>query len=204
MLGGMGSNDETLVLTTPRAIEAVTSPARAELLECFAGEDELSAADLAERLGRSTGSVYYHLRILEQIGVIVRAGERRRGRKDEALYRPASARIRVGPAPRSKAGVGAARKAAGVILRATARDLSAAIAEPDVRREGRDRECYALRAKAHLTRAELRQVNDHVDAILEVLQAARSRSRRGSGRPHAFLVALTPSRRGRKNKKETP
>ena len=187
---------DTLVLDKPKQIAAVTSPARTELLECFAEAPALSVADLAERLGKSVGSVYYHVRMLVDVGVLGQVGERKSGKKDEALYGMACKKIVIGPSPTSKKGVEAAQKATASILRATTRELTDAIASSAVRREGVDREIYAMRGKARLTKAELRRINEHVEAITEILQQAR-RTRR-SGRAYSFLAALAPARVSKK------
>ncbi|MFG0319105.1 MAG: helix-turn-helix domain-containing protein [Planctomycetota bacterium JB042] len=190
-----------LHLRHPHEIAAVTSPARAELIESFAAEDELSVAELAERLGRSLGSVYHHVKILLDVGVLREAGSRRRGRKDEALYALAARRITVGPSPDSPEGVEAARRAAAAIFRATGRELADALGQPDVRREGADREVFGLRGRARLTKTELRRVNAHVDAIVDILEEAR-RTRRRRGRHYAFLAALAPARGRRDDEME--
>lgn len=42
--------------------------------------------DVAERMGRSPGSLYYHFRLLEKVGLLQMVGSRPGVKRNEALY----------------------------------------------------------------------------------------------------------------------
>ena len=54
-----------------------------------------AVADVAERMGRPAATLYYHFRILEKVGLLVRTGSRPGTKKSEVLYEPVASRPRV-------------------------------------------------------------------------------------------------------------
>src|SRR5262245_59943954 len=67
-------------------LAAISSPVRQEILDGVQALGPGSIAEVAKLLGRPADSLYYHVRTLERLGLLVRTGERRNGRRDEALY----------------------------------------------------------------------------------------------------------------------
>lgn len=182
----------SLVLRTAKQIAAVTAPVRQEILTALGEIGPASVGRLAEQLGRTPNSLYYHVGLLTKAGVLAEEGGRGSGSRREAVYRVTHKRIVVGPAAGSRKGVEAAQKVIGAILRQTGREVVDALRSSDVRRDGADRELFGIRGKGRLTRAEVREVNRLVTRIEEILRDACTPGR--NGRMLAFTAVLTPCR----------
>jgi len=68
-------------------IKAMASPVRAQIIAVLLAEGDRSISEIAAQLGRRPDSLYHHVRIMEQSGLIEPAGHRTVGRNREALYR---------------------------------------------------------------------------------------------------------------------
>lgn len=185
------------LLTAHRAEQraALASPMRLEILGQFVEGEPMAVAELAERMGRPANAIHYHVRRLVGVGLLKRAGERRRGTRREALYRPAARRIAL-PTPTRGPGREAALKTLSAALRMTERDFEAALEAGDVVADGPGRTMTAFRLHARLTPAALARVNRHIDAMLEILEREGGRRRLPPDAKHhcSLTLALLPLR----------
>lgn len=172
-----------------RSVEALTSPARQEIVDGVQALGPCSIAELAELLGRAPDSLYYHVRKLERAGLIVSRGARGAGVRAEALYdTPGQLVLDFEPGtPREKRSLA---RLVAALLRIAERDLRAALdAGRAVYRRSARRNAWGARVKGWLTRAELAEVRAHLEAISRILSDGRKR--RGSGL-HAVTFVLAP------------
>jgi predicted ArsR family transcriptional regulator len=192
---GVAPRRADLVLSKASDIAVFVSPARLEIFSAIGLHEPVTAAQLATHLGRSVTSLYHHLAQLVRVGAVA-VGERRRDDgKSERTYSAAVRSVSVGGG--SGPAVVRAQQAAGAAaLRLTARELAQALADPDVRREGRTRELVGIRARAWFGSAQLRELDRHVRAIEALLQA--SGAQRKGTRAYAVSVVLAPAGRPRR------
>lgn len=87
---------DVAVLRDPDAAAVLLDPARRRLVVALAAEPA-SAAGLARRLGDSRQRLNYHLRTLEEAGVVEVESERPRGNFVERVLRPVAPRFVVDP-----------------------------------------------------------------------------------------------------------
>src|ERR671925_2120899 len=87
---------DVAVIDDPAAAEASLDPVRARLLAELA--EPGSASSLAARLGLPRQKVNYHLRSLEQHGLVELVAERRKGNCTERLLRATAASYVISPA----------------------------------------------------------------------------------------------------------
>lgn len=74
--------DGRLVLSDPRAMRVLAHEARLALInELEVDGAELTASELAGRVGLSPSALSYHLRVLERFGIVRRAASREDGRE---------------------------------------------------------------------------------------------------------------------------
>ncbi len=170
----------TLTLS-PRDAAALSSPARQELLSALGLHGPCSVRELATQLGRRPTALYYHLKILEKLGAIV--AESGTGDRSEVVWRVAADRVLFARS-RRPAATGPARAIAKAAIRITARELDRALASRATQ------SVVALRGKAWLGKAEIREVMRHIEAITNVLQRAKP-ARRGA-KIHAVTLVLAP------------
>lgn len=88
--------EELLVLEEPDQLAALLSPERRRLVEELRRQPD-SAAGLARRLGASRQRLNYHLRELEEVGLLELREERRRGNFAERVLEPTARRFVVDP-----------------------------------------------------------------------------------------------------------
>jgi DNA-binding transcriptional ArsR family regulator len=86
---------DVAVISEPSAAEAVLDPTRARLLAALS--EASSAAGLAERVGLSRQKINYHLRLLEQHGLIELVEERRKGNCNERVMQATAASYVISP-----------------------------------------------------------------------------------------------------------
>lgn len=138
--------------------KALADPLRIRIVETL-WETPRSAGELAEYLGVPADRLYYHLRQLEQAGLIEVAEYRRLARgKVERIYAPAE----VEP-PGDTADADEMIAFLGSMLEATRADITAAYrAEQD----GRRREVDLHRGAMRLTEHARRELQDRIDQLV--------------------------------------
>ncbi|MBL8863460.1 MAG: helix-turn-helix transcriptional regulator [Planctomycetes bacterium] len=170
-------------------VEALASPARQEVVDGLQAIGPCSIAALAQDLGRAPDSLYYHVRLLEQSGLVVRRGTRATGRRAEALF-DVPGRMVLDQEPRTQRERRALEDVVAAALRIGERDFRAAIDAGRARTaRGPRRNTWGGRMKGWLTETELRAARAHVEALSELL--ARGRKRPGA-ELYAIAFALAP------------
>jgi len=182
----------------PAQIDALGSPARQEVVDGLQALGPCSIAELAESLGRAPDSLYYHVRKLERVGLVVQRGSRGAGLRREALY-DTPGRLVLDHDPGTARERRRLCRLVGGALRIAERDIGVALASGRaVYRRGPRRNAWCARVKGWLTERELAAVRAHLEAASELL--VRGRKRPGAGlHAVAFVLApLAPSTRGRR------
>jgi biotin operon repressor len=67
-------------------VTAIASASRSEVFWSFSSEEPLSVKEVASRLGKSAGSVNYHVLELVRVGLLIPVAERKRVARTEKLY----------------------------------------------------------------------------------------------------------------------
>jgi DNA-binding transcriptional ArsR family regulator len=83
------------VVRNAEGLQALGHPIRVRALEAL--REPASAAEVARRIRQPRQKVNYHLKQLEQAGLVERSGERRTGNFVETLYRSAASSFVVSP-----------------------------------------------------------------------------------------------------------
>lgn len=182
----------------PAQLEALGSPARQEVVDGLQALGPCSIAELAESLGRAPDSLYYHVRKLERVGLVVQRGSRGTGVRREALY-DTPGRVVLDHDPGTARERRRLSRLVGGALRIAERDFNAALASGRaVYRRGPRRNAWCGRIKGWLTPRELAAVREHLEAASQLL--VRGRKRPGA-QLHALafvLAPVAPSTRGRR------
>ena len=82
-------------IQNPQALQALSHPTRVAMLEAL--HEPRSAAAVGRELGQSRQRMNYHLKALEQAGLVKRVGTRQNGNFVETLYRAAARAFVVSP-----------------------------------------------------------------------------------------------------------
>ena len=175
----------------PEAIVELFKPARLEIFESLQVAGASSAADLAERLGRKVDTLYYHLKKLQAIGVIMASKEGTGGGlgRPGVVYELVAHRVGMNldlTSPRARE---ALVKGSSAVLRLADRDVKDALDLPNTRLEGSRRNMLVRRYRARLTPADLKLANSHI-ATLHALFTDRSGA--SKGKFHVITTVLAP------------
>ncbi|MEE9269764.1 MAG: helix-turn-helix domain-containing protein [Candidatus Krumholzibacteria bacterium] len=192
----MSQRQKSYLLESAAQRTAVSSPIRLEILGQFTSPGGMSIAEVAERMGRPAATLYYHFRILEKVGLLVRTGSRPGTKKSEALYEPVANRFEFPVEPDSQSAVRAAIKTLSLAFRMAERDLESALTSGTARTSGKHRNAIAGRLHCRTTRSTLAEINQHLRAIEKIFERE---GRRVTVSPDAdeylsFTLALLPLR----------
>ena len=183
---------------------ALASPLRLEIICLFTGPEPLAISDMAPLMGRSAGSLYHHVGILERAGLLVRTGTRPKGKRYEALFRPAADRIEMEAQPTEGGRDQLAVKTMAAAFRMAERDLAAALDAGRFTEDGPARNLYATRVHLRASPDLLRKLNKHLKAIEDLLvaEAARDTNPSANDQHLSLTLALLPLKgRGRNDNK---
>jgi predicted transcriptional regulator len=191
---GMGRNQAaTHCLEGATQLAALSSPLRLEMIGELKASGPCSIRQLAERMDRAADGLYHHVRVLLRAGVLVQSGERKVGRRIEAVYALAADRIGGKVRRNSAASREAAIRAAGAVARLAMRELTAAVRAGDVGESLRPK-ARAMRQKTWLTDESLHELLRLLTKVEELL--ARSAVRK-QGRPYSLTTILAPLQKTR-------
>lgn len=191
----MSTSPTRLVVERPEQLAALTSPVRLELLELFGMWGPCAIADVAELMDRAPDSLYYHVRKLLKVGLLVRDGERLAGHRFEALYKLVADELEVPRKAKGPKGREMTHKAIDSVLRLAGRELKSALEDDDALDQGPARTLYGRRLRARLSKAALRELNRHVAAVEELFaEATRKPPRAKNSVAVTLIMSPVPSR----------
>lgn len=187
----MDRNDSCPVLDSigPEQRSALASPLRLEIIGLFTGGEPLAIADMAALMGRTAGSLYHHVGILEKAGLLKRTGTRPKGKRYEALFYPAVSRIELEVPDGDADAASHAVRTMAMAFRMAERDLAAAYRRNDCVTEGPGRNSLAFRVHLGVSPKFLARINRHLKAIEDLL--ASGASRRSAPNPDDQHLSLT-------------
>jgi len=159
------------VVRTSKELRALASPERQEIVQALVGRSPMSVREIGEALGRLPVSIYYHLRALERVGLIVRVGERAAERGDEALYAVPGGEISIRPDARGPREVEALRKIGAGMFRRAQRLHDAIVPETPARQPLRREHMLAQRT-VRLDAEGLKRMNTLLRELADQLQNA--------------------------------
>ena len=177
------------LIREPAQLRTLSSPVRQEILDALAAAGESSIAEVAALLGRQPHALYYHLRALERVGLVRRAGTRRNGKSDAVLYAVPAPRMLIEYRFGARSFAADMAKTLRSMLRLTERDFRRALRLRTSLAEGPARNLLCSRTKARMTVQQLTRINAHFAAVFEELAGAQGQH---TGRLHAMTLVITP------------
>jgi DNA-binding transcriptional ArsR family regulator len=182
----MTRSDRFLITQAPQ-LRALASATRQEILDVLARMGRASVAELAGTLGRPADGIYYHLRVLLKVGLVVAAGERSGKGRMEALFRTRAPEMVLGYDASPKGNARAVTRIVASMLRLGIRDFRTAFATERIRVKGPQRELWALRTTGWLAPPAVADLNGRIQGIT----GAIAKARRGR-RLYGITILLTP------------
>lgn len=168
-------------------LETLCSPLRQDIVDTLAQMGPASVADLAERLGRQPESLYYHVRSLLDVELLLEDGERALPRHKEKLYTTPGRTMRI---RYRRSNLHLHLRSLRATLRLGQRDL--ARFEPPA--GGNLTLPRGGRVTGWVSESERAQITEHLMAVVRILTVARPRRDRSL---HALTWIQAPLSAGR-------
>ena len=172
------SRSTSYVIERTDQIAALESQVRQTIIDTLQAAGPRSALEIAALMGRPADALYYHIRKLEQVGLLVEREVRRRGRRDEAVYDLVGRPLLLRYPDHQDARTHPLTRLVRSMLRTAERDFRDAVLRDHVATEGPGRNLLATRRHAWLTGPELRRLNRAISDIVATMTRSRD-PRRG-------------------------
>jgi DNA-binding transcriptional ArsR family regulator len=187
-------------ISRPAQMRALISPMRQEIVDALESAGPCSIARLAELLSRPADTLYFHIRKLLKVGLVIEAERRKEGRHVFALYDVFARPLRLAYEPPARA-----RDVTSVVagaLRLGMRDFKRGIADatPEQTLPTPARELWGARAKGWVSRQELARVNE---LLAEVLSTLRTGQPSADAKAVSVCFVLAPAQKSKRRAAST-
>jgi DNA-binding transcriptional ArsR family regulator len=182
------------VITDLKAIRLLGSPLRQAMIDAIVARGPATVAELAEQFGKPPDRLYYHVRLLEGAGllaVLAEQGAAASNGRSEATYDVPGRPMLLKYDRKASAARAAVRRVVTAVLRSAKRDFAASLEQEDVRVDGPRRELWSGRTEAHLTGAEVEELNEALKRVQAIMGRARTPGAQGA-KPYQFTWAFSP------------
>ncbi len=177
----------TYVIRRAEQLAALGSPVRWAIGESLSVHGPSSVGELADRLDRVPESLYYHVRALVDVGLVLVDHRRKATRRSEAVYRLVAPRLVLDPLQRSAKYIEALAETCATLLRQTERSYRAAVAKGGITLSGPRRNLMGRRATVRLSRKGLSELNRALESVYDVLDRYKDAQ---SGDLHSLTMVL--------------
>lgn len=170
--------------------KALVSTARLEIVEALLHSEPRTVAALGAQLNRAPDSLYYHLKLLVKVGLLVESRAEGVAGRGEAVYRAAAGGFHSRCDPEDRESVETECAALGAMLRLTERTYGRALQDPKLRTHGKRRDLEARRTRVHLDAKARAELNRRVDELFDFL---REHANSTKGRATSVTLVHCPS-----------
>lgn len=192
--------DLHLIWELPR-IRTLTSPVRQDIVDIIEGSGPCSVAQLAQWLGRSADSLYYHVRRLHRLGLLREWQASGSGGRSQAVFDVPGRPMRMRYAPSDPRNATAIAGVVGAMLRSALRGFRQGFVPDLAVPSGRHRNVWGARAKGWLTAADLAEANRLLERLIALMKRG-SVAGPGARRLHELTFVLAPmAPRGRRERR---
>jgi DNA-binding transcriptional ArsR family regulator len=172
--------DATYWIRSDAQLRALASPVRQEVVDALGAAGPCTIAEIARHTARPADSLYFHVRRLLAVGLLVETGERRKGRHVAAVYDVPGRPLRIDHA---RVPSRESRRVLAAAIRLGGRDLDRSMAAGAPARAGR--------VKGWVGTRDLRRI----ERLVAELRDAVGSGRPGKGRaPYSFTFIFAPAR----------
>lgn len=185
-------------ITDRAQLRALASPARQELLDLLVRTGPASASALSRMVGRPADGLYYHLRELQRVGLVLEAGSEGGGGRKAGLYRAAHREPALDHDPTPGGNSAGVTSIVSSMLRLGIRDFKRAATLPGVRTREPGRELWALRVTGRLAPADLKEINRRIHGIRKTVGS------KPQGKLYAITILLAPLEHRARKKQRKP
>lgn len=172
-------------------LEALTSPVRGEMVDILDLMGPLSMSEIAEIMGRPVDSLYYHVRLLVKVGLVIEVEKRKAARQEEAVFDVPGRPMFVEYRPSQEEFVNALIRSITGMLRMTRRDFDAAFDKGLVRESSEGRNVVHSRALGWFTDEEVLEMRSQIQEVISRFRSS-SQHRKEDSHLYALTSILVP------------
>lgn len=176
-------------LREPEKLRVLAAPLALQILNALQGQDEATAAELAEQVGRPREVIYYHLHRLVEAGFVREIGRRATARRPVGVYRAAATDVKIDASDPKADWPEALQHLYRSALRALERDVRASVAAGHRPGTAPRSDFFLMARRLRLDEQGLREMNLLFAAVIE---GALRRATARTGAVYSFAVALAP------------
>ena len=173
----------------PDQLQLLASPVRQEIIDEMVNSGPCSVKEIATELGCSADSLYYHIKKLEEHGLIAEEGTRPTTRRDEKVYDVPARKVQVHYDPTDPENTENVAEIISSMLKITDQNFREGFQPELAQPEGSARNLWGTRQKAWLNEEELREVNRLMRKLRNIFWASKKTKDRNL---HALTMVLTP------------
>ena len=166
------SKQREFLVSTVDQMEALASPVRHQIHLAMEMLGACTVNELALRMGRVPETLYYHVRRLEQVGILEQVGSRVGSGRDEAIFELKGKRLRIDPSQSSPQFLRAMAKGCGSLLRFAQRSFLRALEGKAERRIIPKRSLRIEQVTVRLSSRNLAEMNKRLDSLHDFLTDA--------------------------------
>ena len=164
-------------VSRPDQLKAVESSVRQIILDILLNDGPSSIKDVADALGKPPDSLYYHIKLLSKVGLIMQVDSRKSGARDEAIYDVPTERFELVTDFSNPASVDATLRIMKNMTRVTARDCATGLKSGNAVTKGSSRNFRGNRYIGRLTIEELKELNNLFAAIEKLCKKTAGRTK---------------------------
>lgn len=186
----MLSRQNNYIIRDKRQMRALAASTRQEIVDVLPRLGTVSVAELAAALARPADSLYYHLRVLTRVGLVLSAGNRTVNGRSEALFCAVAGDMSLSYKVGNDGNGNEINPIVASMLRLGIRDFRRSFRAGEASVSGPERELWALRKTGWLSREQVAEVNQYISKLMKIAGSS------GTGEKlYALTVLLTPLKR---------
>ena len=167
---------------------------RRDIVNVLAGQPDLSAREIADRLHRSPTALYRHMELLIDAGLVLQSGQRNGVKRPEAVFALTANNLSAAEATANAEGRAALAQAAKRYAAAASRRFSQALENGTGRPNGQDANIALCHLDLQLDQAGLSELQELLQAFLKSAGGLRDDGQRDQERI-AVTILVAPARR---------
>ena len=185
-------SDFSPAIRSSRQIRALASADRQDIVDALESGGPCSVRELAALLGRRPDALYYHIRVLREVGLLAQFDPEENGERGatvDVVFRPLHLHYDLG----DRANRDGVCRVVGAMARSAQRHFRRAFRTGFAEVAGPARDLWAGRCQGWLSEEDTREVNRLLSRILSIMRA-RQAPTPGSAKRREITFILAPLR----------
>lgn len=184
-------NNKPYPVTDLEQFKALTSSVRGEILDIVDLIGPLSIAEMSVYVGKPIDSLYYHVRRLVKVGLLVNVANRKSKRQMEATFDLPGRPMFLQYVPSQTKHIENVIKSIATMLRVTERNFRNAFEKELVRASGSSRNVEHSRVLGWYTEEEIREIRTQIRKIITKFNSS-AKNRKKTSNLFALTTILMP------------